>query len=623
MKQYNFQHIKKLGLAIMGFEGSENIYNILTELGDILNYVVVGVQMKSYHGDIINQADVEIIDSLKKEGLVDKVLWIDTDSKKLARQQEAEKRNILMEDMESEGCTHSIVIDADEYYNKDSFIWALQKIDDNDFDITYCQYTNYYKDYKSFLIYPFPDGMYVPFVSKSSYRFKFDGTDFNKPSDPTRRVIRQKNHQGLFADSLYVFTWKELKMHHLSWCRVTPSTKLNSWSSKKLFPNHNTLADLAIYDFENYETENLDAVHLIFNTPGNKVKVMKAPQAYIAPARDISYYKPYYYTYKRIVVLNMSTTLENGLYQDLEYTCRHSWANVILNTNEHPNWSYWSVINTDGETRIDKATNTIYVNDGPEKSGKIELLTFRFMKALELLDANGVIYDYVVKTNTSTWLNVNYIDALLKRQISDHLLFGFQLCCAFWSTFNLYLKGNLTIFPKRSIEILREKKADTYRIDDLADDVLIGSILSMRLSEIGIPQNDRVRVLPCLNVYDAAIDMSIDPNQYAAIQVKTTGDRSRDSHKMHMIQPLAADKFDREFYQQDEVFQKIIDTKPLDVELMRYTRAEWIRDIKDEDKPDIVRNLQLTHYNSWEDMRLDIMQLKLSGGYDTTPLQSK
>lgn len=60
----HFKHIKKLGLAIMGFEGSENIYNTLNELKDIIDYTVVGIQEVSYHGDPIRQPDLDIINSV-------------------------------------------------------------------------------------------------------------------------------------------------------------------------------------------------------------------------------------------------------------------------------------------------------------------------------------------------------------------------------------------------------------------------------------------------------------------------------------------------------------------------------------------------------------------------------
>jgi len=32
--------------------------------------------------------------------------------------------------------------------------------------------------------------MYVPFITKTKYRFNFECTDFTLPSDPTRRYVR-------------------------------------------------------------------------------------------------------------------------------------------------------------------------------------------------------------------------------------------------------------------------------------------------------------------------------------------------------------------------------------------------------------------------------------------------
>lgn len=289
-----------------------------------------------------------------------------------------------MQDMESHGCTHTIVIDADEYYNRDSFLSALQTIDDNNYDLTYCQYANYYKDYNTFLIYPFEEGMFVPFVSRAHYRFTFNGTDFDKPSDPTRRFVRIKNN-GKYIDSMYIFAWKELKMHHLSWCRISCSAKLSAWSSKKLFNNHNNLIDRAIYDFEHYEEKQPDSVHIIFNVPGNLVKVKRINHAFISPERDINYYRHYYYTLKKAIVLNMSTTYSDGLYTRLEQCCRETWAGPILN-NEYQNISYWSVTDTESDSYIDNDSHTVYIKNKAEGiETSFETLTHKFIQAIKML----------------------------------------------------------------------------------------------------------------------------------------------------------------------------------------------------------------------------------------------
>lgn len=615
----SFKHIKKVGLGIMGFEGSENIYNILKELEGIIDYSVVGLQPTSYHGDPIRQADINIVNSVKTEGLLDSIIWITTDTNKPAREQEADKRNFIMEDMEKNGCSHVIVIDADEYYNRDSFLNALFTIDENNYDITYCQYTNYYKDYKSFLIYPFNEGMYVPFICRSFYRFKFECTDFTKPSDPTRRVVRKKGLGGVPTDSLYVFPWKDLKMHHLSWCRISCASKLSSWSSKKLFSNHNDLIDLAIHDFEHYD-ENTDRVHIMFNVPGNSVKIRKTDTAYIRPARDIMFYRSFYNTEKKILVLNMNSTIADGLYMRLETACRKTWGRDIIG-GRYPNIEYWNVIDHDGESHIDTNDHTVYVREDKDR-GLIHNLGIRFMKAIEMLESASHHYDYIIKTNTSTWLNIKFLNELLKYQISDHLTFGFQVCSAFWSTYNLYLKGNLTIFSKRTIDYLKTINMEKYRIDGIADDVLIGSAIASRVTQLGIPQTDMLRSLPCINIYDHKIKNVINPLEYCAIQVKTPDDRSHDVSKMKSVDKLYRTfEFNSEFYVNiPEQCKLITEMPPMKVQVLRHTKKQWLEETPDSDKDQILLDLSFTEYKDWNEMSADIIKMKIAGGYSVKGL---
>ena len=173
---------------------------------------------------------------------------------------------MLIQDAEDHGCTHAIVIDSDEYYTKKAFENACKMIDDNDYPITYCQYINYYHDYRHFLVYPFKDGMYVPFVTRVQYRHSFECTDFLLPSDPTRRFVRPysgvekvvgkdgKVHQiKNYTVDYHVFKWNEVKMHHLSWLRADIRKKLEMWSSKKCFDNYDDLIDRAVNSFNNFD----------------------------------------------------------------------------------------------------------------------------------------------------------------------------------------------------------------------------------------------------------------------------------------------------------------------------------------------------------------------------------
>ena len=61
MSKCKWKNIKKIGLGIIAFEGTEHLANIITELRDIIDYVSIGLQRKSYHGDDIHPTDLVAI----------------------------------------------------------------------------------------------------------------------------------------------------------------------------------------------------------------------------------------------------------------------------------------------------------------------------------------------------------------------------------------------------------------------------------------------------------------------------------------------------------------------------------------------------------------------------------
>ena len=112
---------KKLGLGIIAFEGTELIAQIVTEIKDLVDYIVVGFQKQSYSGQPCDPNDEKELQVLLEEGLVDKILYIETDKHDFPRVQETQKRNALVDDMASNGCTHELIIDSDEFYSHNSF----------------------------------------------------------------------------------------------------------------------------------------------------------------------------------------------------------------------------------------------------------------------------------------------------------------------------------------------------------------------------------------------------------------------------------------------------------------------------------------------------------------------
>ena len=270
--------ISKLGYGIVAFDDTCHLRNILSEIRDQIDEVVVCLQKLSYHGDPIDEKVVNYIDKLKSVGLVDDVIWFEStkeypDDEKRGRLIETDKRNFILDFLESKGCSHAMVTDSDEFYDAEDFKNAKTLIENDDnIHLSYCEYVNYYRDYQHLLVWPFR--CYVPFITEINYRFDFEKGNFPKPCDPTRRYLTTP------GTDFSIFGYNVIKMHHLSWIRTDIREKIKNWSARKYFLLDN-FYDKIIDRYENYK-DGQNAV-ILFNAPNNEVCVNKLPFRYINP----------------------------------------------------------------------------------------------------------------------------------------------------------------------------------------------------------------------------------------------------------------------------------------------------------------------------------------------------
>lgn len=502
----------------------------------------------------------EIFRLRDEDKILDNIVEIELDTTQLARVQETEKRNILIQDAEDHGCSHVIVIDSDEYYTKKSFDAALQEIDDNDYEMTYCQYVNYYHDYKHYLKYPFAKGMYVPFVSKTKYRHQFECTDFNMPSDPTRRYVRPydkitkaKNSKGEevevkhYTVDYHIFDWNTVKMHHLSWLRADIRKKLNSWSSKKLFKNYDDLIDKAVDCFAHFD-ESADKAEalMLFNTPDNKVEVTAFPRQYINPPVDFNTRLRPVKEPKKILFMSMSCA--DKIYTDLDKCCNETWRNYDKEKYPGIQAEFWTY--TDAEpgkkTWVDKENHVIYVERDYTFDQPVCMTYSKTLEAFTIIKTM-VDFDYIVRTNTSTWLNVPLLNEFLSYVSDDTIFYNGQLYAAFWSAFNIYGGGQLMLFSKKQVELLltlagtidfaKEQEKKLY----CADDNLIYSKYNARMIHLGLHIPDKYHSLGGIDLIDAEIDESEIDFAAVEIQIKTYHGGTREEYdikKMKQVDEL-------------------------------------------------------------------------------------
>ena len=279
--------ITKLGLGIIAFEGTEHLKNIIYEIRDYCDTIVICLQKTSYHGDPIKQEDIDDIELLKKCKLADNIIWFEptnlyeNEPKIGPRLVETDKRNFILDYLENnEHCSHALVIDSDEFYDREDFRRAKEFINsDDNIHVTYCQYINYYRDYKHLMAWPFYS--YVPFISEIKFRFNFRNGSFDKPSDPTRRYVLDGNNKVY-----HLLSYNLIKMHHLSWIRKDIIRKIDSWSSKQLFGNVKGLREAIIERYDNY-VDGQNAI-IMFNVPFYQIVVNKLPKQYIHPHYKIN-----------------------------------------------------------------------------------------------------------------------------------------------------------------------------------------------------------------------------------------------------------------------------------------------------------------------------------------------
>lgn len=496
------KNIKKLGYAIIAFEGTELLASQISEIRDLVDYVVCGVQKTSYTGEPIDPNDMLEIETLKEEGLIDKILEVELDTTLFPRKQETIKRNLLVDDMAANGCTHGIVVDSDEFYTHDSFMRAKAFIDEKDIEMSYCRYLNYFHDYKTYLVYPFKEGNYVPFIAKTCYKFDYQCRDFLKPSDPTRRFVRPKEAKkdpstGMplytrvktgdpaepeilvpivdhYLVDYYEFPWSVLKMHHFSWIRADIRKKLNTWSSNSYFANRDAIIDKAVDRFKRFSPSNKDeSATLLFNTPGNKVDIEILPKQYVNPKYDYKTRTHNLPIPRKIIFLSMTCSRPG---YDIEDQClKETWAKSLVNGDvQGCEFISYKADPSITEPFYDEEKHLLVV---PGKDDLIHTYS-KSIKAFEWLAANRD-FDYIVRTNTTTWINVDLTKAFIESLRDDSIVYAGSLGCCFWSRMYIYGQGNFLIMSKSHIrKLIANQKTDLEEKTGNSDDVLFGTSLN-------------------------------------------------------------------------------------------------------------------------------------------------
>ena len=214
----------KLGASYNVFDGVELLEYSIKSIRDNVDFVVVVYQNISNFREKKNYEP--LFQDLKQRGLIDKLVLFQPNFKKSAAYNETEKRNIGLRECQSNGCTHLMSLDTDEFYFSDQLKYAKKVIEDGNYDSSACSLRIYYKYPEVRLVEK--ERLHVSLIMKIDGR-KFKNSQWSVLVDPTRKMDAKK---------MKVFSGKEIEMHHFQFVRRNLQMKFNNSTSKEVFKKY-------------------------------------------------------------------------------------------------------------------------------------------------------------------------------------------------------------------------------------------------------------------------------------------------------------------------------------------------------------------------------------------------
>jgi hypothetical protein len=178
---------------------------------------------------------------------------------------------------------------------------------------------------------------------------------------------------------------------------------------------------------------------------------------------------------KRILILVMSCS--DSFFENQVNKIKETWAFKILNkTYDNISFMYYRG-NLDEETHYDNINNELVLKVDDD-------LYYTFKKtiyALKWINEHNIQYDYIFRTNTSTYINVELLNAFVQTLDDDNIVYSSELYSLIESNtplpMNIYGRGNGLLISKKMINVLIENSLN-LRYLELTDDVGIGNVLN-------------------------------------------------------------------------------------------------------------------------------------------------
>ena len=128
---------------------------------------------------------------------------------------------------------------------------------------------------------------------------------------------------------------------------------------------------------------------------------------------------------KKILILAMSCNQE--LFLNQERMLREElYAKYVLQ-NQFPDVDFWSyTASTDGKYHVNKKQHRLEVPTDDTIQGTYE----KTLAAFKLLNQTGIEYDYIFRTNCSTYVNVPLLRDFVDTLTDDKLIYSGSVYCS-------------------------------------------------------------------------------------------------------------------------------------------------------------------------------------------------
>ena len=214
----------KLSASINFFNAEELLFEVVRNIRPVVEHLSIVYQKISNWGEPMSDEAKIVIQKLKDENLIDDFVCFYPNLNQNAARNEFNKRKIGLKLAKKANATHFLLMDADEFYDKEQFLQAKQIIEAE--NITYSCIHSYFYLHQPYYRSELPDTTNVCFITKITQELLFEYAQKFPIDyiDPTRRLLNESGKFRFFELDIIV-------MHHMNFVRKSFDSKLTNTSS--------------------------------------------------------------------------------------------------------------------------------------------------------------------------------------------------------------------------------------------------------------------------------------------------------------------------------------------------------------------------------------------------------